>query len=122
MGKTISLKKIGTIAGITILLIAVAVGLFYQFFMKGVPFEVASKYANSNRTIVDALGVIENLDLSLFSDLSYAGPAGDAHYKIFVTGEKGTGVLYIDMIKQAGEWKVVHANLFTSNNTKIPLE
>lgn len=96
-------------------------GIFF-FLMKGEPFEESKKYINSNPQINEKLGSIKNLSLSMTSS-SYesSGASGNAQYKIYVDGDKGNGVVYADMEKQAGVWVVIRANLFLSDNSKIAL-
>jgi hypothetical protein len=90
--------------------------------MKGKPFEESRKYINTNSQINEKLGSLTNISLSMWSS-SYeeSGASGNAQYKIDVDGEKGPGVVYVDLEKRAGVWTVIRANLFLPDNSKVAL-
>jgi len=96
--------------------------VIFFFFMKGEPFDISKKYINSNPQIIDKLGSIKNISLSMMSS-SYksSGAYGNAKYKIYVDGDKSNGVVYVDMEKQAGVWVVIRAHLLLPDNSKVVL-
>lgn len=54
--------------------------------------------------------------------LSFFGPKGEAHFKIYVNGTKSSGTVFVYLVSQAGQWKVKEANLFPKNGESIPLQ
>ena len=55
------------------------------------------------------------------SSYEESGTSGNAQYKIDVDGERGPGVVYVDLEKRAGVWIVIRANLIMRDNSKIAL-
>jgi hypothetical protein len=110
----------GFVIGLTLFLV-----LFFAIFfflMKGEPFQESIKFINSDSQINERIGSVKNISLSMWSS-SYkeSGTSGNAQYKINVYGEKGLGVVYVDMEKRAGVWTVIRANLLLPDKSRVIL-
>ena len=53
--------------------------------------------------------------------LSFFGPKGEAHFKIYAKGAKGSGTVFVYLISHAGQWKVRESNLFLNDGKTIRL-
>ena len=93
----------------------------FQLLLKGEPFQFAKSYIKYNRVINNHIGEIEKQRLSFFSSLSYSGTNGHANYKILIKGGKSRGIVYLEMQKTLGEWKVIKGNLLLNNSRIISL-
>lgn len=115
-------RRILIATGAAFVVFALMTFLNFQFVVKGEPFQISKAYLTSNKVFSEKLGAVKKIELSYFSALRYRGPSGEANYKIFVDAEKGGGVVYIDMVKSAGLWKVTEANLVLPNNQILKLK
>lgn len=104
-----------------ILVVCFFVGL-YILGSNNEAYKFAVKFIDRNSSIIDNIGPLKSHRLSLFGySVKYNGPHGYAEYNIMVTGERGKGEVYLNLEKDAGEWKLIKGNLVLSNKMIIPL-
>lgn len=115
-------KKLLTIFITTsILLICFFVGL-YIIGIKSEPYKFALKYIDSNKLIIENIGLIESRRLAFFGySVRYSGTHGHAEYKILVKSKKNKCVVYLNLEKSVGIWSVIAGNLVLNNGRIIPL-
>lgn len=115
-------KKVLTIIAITIILIACFFVGLYVLGTHSEPYKFAVKFINDNPKVTNSIGPLKDSRLAFFGySVRYSGPSGHAEYKIFVTGEKGRGTVYLNLDKSAGIWDVTKGNLLLENGASIPL-
>lgn len=115
-------SKILTIIAITLILIVCFIGGLYVLGTKGEAYKFAVKFIDDNPTVLNSIGPLKRSRLAFFGySVRYSGPHGYAEYKIFVTGEKGKGTVYLNLEKSAGIWKVIKGNLLLETGAYIPL-
>lgn len=104
-----------------ILLICFFVSL-YIVGVRSEPYSVALRFIDNNKTILETIGSLESRRLAFFGySVRYKGPRGHAEYKILVKGEKGEGIVYIELEKSVGIWKVIRGNFVLDNGKAISL-
>ncbi len=104
-----------------ILLICFFVGL-YIIGIRSKPYNFALGYIDSNKLIMGNMGFIKSRRLAFFGySVRYSGPHGYAEYKILVKGKKNKGIVYLNLEKSAGIWKVIKGNLVLNNGRTILL-
>jgi hypothetical protein len=117
------MKKL--IIKISLILLISLVGIFigaYIFMPFTDPYRTSIEFINTNDQVNQYLGKIVKSRLSFMGwSLRYRGPTGSAQFEFQVTGEKGKGVIYINLIKSAGVWNVTESNLVQKNGAIIPL-
>lgn len=118
----ITRKKMLTIFITTlILLICFFVGL-YIMGIRSEPYDCALKYIDSNKLIMENMGLIKSRRLTFFGySVRYSGPHGYAEYKILVKSKKNKGVVYLNLEKSVGIWKIITGNLVLNNGRTISL-
>jgi len=115
-------NKVLTIFAVTIILIACFFGGLYYLGTRGEAYKFAIKFISDNPKVTNSIGPLKDSRLAFFGySVRYSGPSGHAEYKIFVTGEKSRGTVYLNLEKSAGIWEVKKGNLLLENGASIPL-
>ena len=115
-------KKVQTIIAITIILMVCFFASLYVLGTQGEAYKFAVKFINDNPKVSNNVGPLKSSRLAFLGySVRYSGPSGHAEYKIFVTGEKGRGAVYLNLEKTAGIWEVKKGNLVLENCESIPL-
>jgi hypothetical protein len=102
-------------------LVAALYGFVHWVVIGGEPYRVAKEFLSSNPAVAVELGVIENVGLSWISSISFTGPSGEANLKCPIVGSRGSGVAYLDLIRETGVWRVNKANLIVAGDRAVPL-
>lgn len=86
------------------------------------PYHEALQFINNNNRALAEFSTIRSSRLGFGGySVQYSGPSGVAHFKILISGEKSDGVVYLDMVKLTGIWKVKGANLILNSNEAVSL-
>ena len=115
-------KKLLTIVTITtILVVCFFIGL-YIIGIRGEAYKYSLRFIEYDPIIQDSIGSIQSKRLSFFGfSVIQSGAHGHAEYKILLKGNKKRGVVYLELEKSAGVWKVINGNLITENGETIPV-
>lgn len=115
-------NKVLTIIFTTVILIVCfSIGM-YVLGTNVEPYKVAVKFINDSPKVSSSIGPLKSCHLAFFGySVRYHGPSGHAEYKIFVTGEKGRGTVYLNLERLVGIWEVKKGNLLLENGVAIPL-
>jgi hypothetical protein len=104
--------------------IAMMVGI--QSFMAGSePFHVAEGYVHSDPLIRSELGAIDGVDLDRWKSahIEYVGSdGGAAMFALRVAGSRRNGVVFVQMRKHRGVWRVSSANLREADGRVVDLQ
>lgn len=104
-----SIVKIASIVAIVIVLATIS-GYFYASVSE--PFQLSEQAIEKSPTVQTELGSVRKVRLSPFGyRIKYSGPYGIASFKCGVIGSKATGVVYVELKREAGLWKIVSASL-----------
>jgi hypothetical protein len=109
----------GLLVGLGLFVAAYAFG--HWFVIGGEPYRVARQFIVSERAVSAELGVIQDIGLSWLSSISFTGPSGEANLKCPVVGSTSSGVVYLDLIRESGVWKVDRANLVLAGERTVSL-
>lgn len=83
------------------------------------PFKVTKKYVYENLIIESQIGKVISLRLGFLGySVKYKGPHGKAEFEIIVKGEKGKGIVFTELERELGEWRVKSAK-FKSENGEV---
>lgn len=114
-------KLLPIISTTLVLLICFFVGL-YILGVNGEAYKYSLKFINDNEIISRNIGPIQSQRLAFLGySVRHIGPHGHAEYKILVKGTKSRGVVYLELEKSAGLWKVVKGNLIRENGEIISI-
>lgn len=116
-------KKLLVIVAITVITIfCFFIGL-YVLGINGEAYKYSRKFIEENSIIQNNVGVIRSQRLSFFGfSVRQRGTRGHAEYKILVDGNKSRGVVYLELEKSAGLWKVTKGNLISKKGEAIPVK
>lgn len=115
-------KKMLTILGITLILIICFFAGLYMLAVRSEAYRFALEFIDNNKLISQNIGPLKNQRLALFGySVRQKGSQGHAEYKILVKGEKGEGIVYLELKKSVGIWKVIQGNLVPDNGNALAL-
>ncbi|NIO19739.1 MAG: hypothetical protein GTN76_03100 [Candidatus Aenigmarchaeota archaeon] len=115
-------KKMLTIFGITLLVLICFLIVLYILGVRSEAYKFALEFIKDNKLILEKIGPLKSQRLAPFGYfVRYTGPRGHAEYKILVKGEKGEGIVYIELEKSVGIWKVIRGNFVLDNGKAISL-
>ena len=95
-----------------------------SFIARSEPFHVAEAYIRSDPVIRSELGAIDRVDLDRWksAQIKYAGiDGGAAMFALRVAGSRRKGVVFVQMRKHRGVWRVSSANLREADGRVVDL-
>jgi hypothetical protein len=95
-----------------------------SFIARSEPFHVAEGYIRSDPEIRSELGAIDGVDLDRWkpAQIKYAGiDGGAAMFALRVAGSRRKGVVFVQMRKHRGVWRVSSANLREADGRVVDL-
>lgn len=95
-----------------------------SFIARSEPFHVAEGYIRSDPEIRSELGAIDGVDLDRWkpAQIKYAGiDGGAAMFALRVAGSRRKGVVFVQMRKHRGVWRVSSANLREADGRVVNL-
>ena len=95
----------------------------YVIVTQSEPYQFAVQFINDSSLITSKIGPLKSSHLSFRgrSVFSYSGLHDYAEFKIVVTGEKGSGDVYLNLEKSEGNWKVIKGNLVLEDGVSVPI-
>ena len=115
-------NRIFKIAMCTVVLVGVFFVLLHFFSTRSVAYKFAVDTIKANSEITAAVGQIQDISLAFFGYRMKENQInGHAEYKIFVRGERASGVVYLNLEKSVGTWKVINGNLVLKDNQIVML-
>jgi len=115
-------NRIPRILAITFISIICFICILYFLGTKSEAYRFAVHFIDNNTSIAENIGLLKSRRLAFWGYyVRYNGPHGYAEYRIFITGEKGEGEVYLSLEKTSGEWKVIKGNLILKNGKNIAL-
>lgn len=110
--------------GLVLLGVLAAAGLFFGI-MGGIKrsevFQMALERARSSPAAVEALGEPIEPGWWVSGSVNVSGAAGEASLAAPVSGPQGEGKLYVEGVKQAGEWRLTLLELEVEGGERIDL-
>lgn len=95
--------------GLVLLAVLAAGGLFFAILggmKRSEVFQMALERTRASPAAVEALGEPIEPGWWLTGSVNVAGPTGEASFAAPVSGPRDEGRLYVEAIKQAGEWRL----------------
>lgn len=115
-------RKLVVVFSVLILLI---IGLYifaYAYMNRSAAYLAAVEFLSSHTDLKSSLGENTSYQLAYTGwALTFLGPEGKAHFKIYAIGAKRSGTVFVYLISHAGQWKVKESNLFLNDGKSIRL-
>lgn len=95
--------------GLVLLAVLAAAGLFLAVLggmKRSEVFQMALERTRSSPAAIEALGEPIEPGWWLSGSVNVSGPTGEASFAAPVSGPNGEGTLYVEAVKQAGEWRL----------------
>ena len=84
-------------------------------------YELATETVSTNEVVIAQIGEVTGFGFMPQGSISTTGPRGEANLSIGVKGERGEGTLYVEMVKELGQWKIIRAEFETSKGRRFKL-
>ncbi|HVT02539.1 MAG TPA: cytochrome c oxidase assembly factor Coa1 family protein [Thermoanaerobaculia bacterium] len=84
--------------------IALIMSFAFGIMKSSEPYKVALSKAKANAAVVEALGTPIKEGYFTSGSVNVSGPSGSAELAIPISGPKGSGTIYLEARKSAGEW------------------
>jgi hypothetical protein len=115
-------KRLVRIALVALCLVAALYAALYVVGVRSEPYAVSIKFISGNEVVSQQIGHVVDTSLALAGfSISYHGPDGLAKFQINVVGSTGKGVVFAELERNLGEWKVAKARLRLPDGTAVNL-
>jgi hypothetical protein len=106
-----------------LIVLLVNVYIFGYLYIAGTDgYKAATEFLNTDKNLQTSVGENRSYKLAYTGwGISFVGPEGEAHFKIYVNGTKGSGTAFIYLVYQTGLWKIRESNFFPQEGGIIRL-
>ncbi len=84
-------------------------------------YKIATEYVSSDERVIAEIGEVAGFGFLPRGNISTSGPTGEAELSIYAQGERGSGTLYIELMKTLGEWRIIQAEFEVSSGQRFNL-
>jgi Cytochrome oxidase complex assembly protein 1 len=104
-----------------VVLVAVMIAITHWFVVGGAPFRTAEAFIVAHPSVHAELGTAQQVRLSWGWSISITGAKGQAHLRCRVVGSRANGMVDLDLVRAAGVWTVMDANLVLPDRRAVRL-